>query len=287
MHKFIFALFISILSNPAFSAQNQKPWEVSHILAQPESVYVHAPTNSLFVSNIAGEGTEANGKGYISKLNTDGTIVEAKWISGLNAPKGMRSFKDFLYVSDITEVVKINLTTAKIIKKIPIQGAKFLNDIAVDSNGYVYVSDTLTSSIHVLKDDKTDVFVSGNEWESPNGLIVQNDSLIVAAWGFTQDFQNQTSGHLYKIHLTNKKRTNISQQPLGNLDGLEVDPTNKDLFYLSDWVTGEVFTLTNGKKDNVVKIKQGTADIGLFQDKDSISIVVPLMNDSSLKKLSF
>lgn len=42
--------------------------------------------------------------GFISKLDKNGDILQLKFISNLNAPKGMSKIKDILYVVDIDVV---------------------------------------------------------------------------------------------------------------------------------------------------------------------------------------
>ena len=69
----------------------QPLWTLASDFASPESAYYHAPSNSIFVSSINGQILEKDGNGYISRLSPDGKIVSAKWVTGLNAPKGIRS----------------------------------------------------------------------------------------------------------------------------------------------------------------------------------------------------
>src|SRR4051812_22417171 len=68
----------------------------------PESVIVHK--DHLFVSNTGEklDPTTKDGDGYISMLNRkDGKMIEEKFISGLNSPKGMYVKRNVLYVTDI------------------------------------------------------------------------------------------------------------------------------------------------------------------------------------------
>ena len=58
--------------------------------------------------------TAKDGEGWISKLSPKGEVLEAKWVTGLNAPKGMRVQGDTLWVSDIDELVAINRKSGKI-----------------------------------------------------------------------------------------------------------------------------------------------------------------------------
>ncbi len=60
--------------------------------------------------------------------------------------------------------------------------------------------------------------------EHPNGLLVEGDSLVVAAWGKPEaDFSTKVPGHLYRLNLASGAKTLITPKPTGNLDGLESD----------------------------------------------------------------
>ena len=69
----------------------QPLWTLTGDFAAPESAYYHAGSNAVFVSSINGQILEKDGNGYISRLSPDGKMVNAKWVTGLNAPKGLRS----------------------------------------------------------------------------------------------------------------------------------------------------------------------------------------------------
>src|SRR5688572_19794867 len=111
-------------------------------LPTPESVlYVaHKKNPYLFVALIDGQGDAVDGKGGIATLTTDGEVLDKNWFTGLNAPKGMAIHENRLYVADITEVVVIDIKKRALIKKIPVPGAVFLNDVTANSSGVVFVS---------------------------------------------------------------------------------------------------------------------------------------------------
>src|SRR5204862_7804565 len=113
----------------------------------PESVYVDTASGVIFVSNIGGMPGDRDGNGNIMKLTPDGKVVTAAWVTGLNAPKGLRSSKGTLWTADIDEVVGIDIATGRVASKLKIDGAQFLNDVAVGDDGTVYVSDTMSSKI--------------------------------------------------------------------------------------------------------------------------------------------
>src|SRR5215510_16348130 len=130
-------------------------WETPADLKNPESV-VYAPKQDvLFVSNIEGKPDQKDQNGFISKVSPlNGSIVELNWITGLNAPKGMVVYDNGstskLYVSDITDLVEIDIESGKIINRFNAPGSAFLNDVVSDDQGNIYVSDTITNTIYKL-----------------------------------------------------------------------------------------------------------------------------------------
>jgi len=122
-------------------------WNITTDFAAPESAYYHSGSNAIFVSSINGQILEKDGNGYLSRLSPDGTVVAAKWVTGLNAPKGIRSVGNTLWVADIDEVVAIDIKKARVKERVKVEGAMFLNDLATASDGTVYVSDSNLSRI--------------------------------------------------------------------------------------------------------------------------------------------
>ena len=66
-------------------------WMVTDGIETPESVYVDAASGFIFASQIAGAPDGRDGNGRIVKLGGDGQVVSSTWVTGLNAPKGLRS----------------------------------------------------------------------------------------------------------------------------------------------------------------------------------------------------
>jgi hypothetical protein len=170
---------------PAPAAPTPTPlWSLSGDFQSPESAYYHAATNSVFVSSINGGITDKDGNGYISRLTPDGMMVSAKWATGLNGPKGIRSVGNTLWVADIDEVVGIDIGTGAITSRVAIEGATFLNDLATAPDGTIYVSDSFGPAVYAVKDGKASVFLEGNETvEQVNGLLVDGNRLITGSIG--------------------------------------------------------------------------------------------------------
>jgi sugar lactone lactonase YvrE len=202
-----------------------KQWQTKEELRVPESVLYDESRNILYVSNINGKPTEKNGKGFISKVSLDGKIEVLKWATGLHAPKGSSIYKNKLYVSDIDHLIEIDVKTGKIMAKYPATGAKFLNDVATDSIGNVYVTDMSSenSVIYILRHGTMTVWMKGGEISGPNGLDMEGKRLLVG---------NSGDGSLKAINLADKKITTIARVGSG-IDGLRSD--GKGNYFISDW----------------------------------------------------
>ena len=237
-------------------------WSLSGDFALPESAYHDAPSNSIFVSSINGDLLAKDGNGYISRLSPDGKMINARWATGLNGPKGMRAAGRTLWVSDIDEVVAIDIDSGTITARVAVDGATFLNDLATGPDGTVYVSDSQGSRIYAVKDGKASVFVEGADAvQQANGLLVDGGRLILgtvgpvaagggrgagaargrgdapqgappagrgeaAARGTAAAGRGRgaaAGGVLVAFDLATRARTLLTSEPVGGVDGIEPD----------------------------------------------------------------
>jgi hypothetical protein len=285
--RYIFAPLLAFsFALPALAADPpplKLVWEVTEGLDRPESAYYDAESKSLFLSVISGPGDKKDGVGWIAQLDKSGKVIKAKWAEGLNAPKGLRSHGGTLWVSDLDQVVGFDIATGKEKARIAIEGAKFLNDLATGPDGTVYVNDMHASKIYAIKDGKASLFAEGDDLEHPNGILVEGDSLIMCGWGTIGNVEPKTLGRLYKLDLKSKKKTLITKEPTGNLDGVESDGHGG--YIVTDWVAGKVMRIGgDGKVTLLLKHdKNGTADHAYFP-KERL-LVLPLMLDNKVQAL--
>lgn len=235
---FLVTAFVGI--NLLSAQKLEKVWETSDGLKTPESVIYSAEKEVIYVANINGEPAVKDGNGYISVLKPDGSLKNAEWVTGLNAPKGMAIFKGKLYVSDIDQLVEIDIETGKVLKKYDAPDAVFLNDVTACMNGLIFVSDTRTAKIHVLSDGKLTVWMEGEPLKSPNGLMAEGGKLLVG------------DENIYEVDIQTKKVT-LLVEDAGGVDGLERNNTGELVF--SNW-PGRIFIHRNGK---TVKLLDTTA----------------------------
>lgn len=243
-----------------------KKWETPATLLTPESVCYDPTAGILYVSNINGKSLEKDENGFISKLSLDGKITELRWVSGLNAPKGMGIFKGKLFVTDIDRVARIDLASGTIEKFFDFPGSQYLNDIAVDKNGAVYISDMMASRIYRITGDSSETWLDDPMLTSPNGLFVDNDKLMIGC-------QKILSADL------KDKKLQLWLDKTGGIDGLEAVGDGRYLF--SDW-TGNVYLVDKNKK--IEKIldttpsKINAADIKYIPEKKLL--LIPTFGDN-------
>jgi sugar lactone lactonase YvrE len=255
-------------------------WTVTEGIEAPESVYVDAPSGFIFSSQIVGMPDGRDGNGRIVKLNGDGTVVSSTFVTGLNAPKGLRSHNGTLWTADLDEVLGIDIATGSVTTRVKIAGAMFLNDVAVGSDGTVYVSDMMANRIHAIRDGVASVFAEGEQLEWPNGLLVDGNRLIVGGWGKPKpDFSTDVPGHLFALDLQSKQKTLITPKPFANIDGLELD--GRGGFIVSDYVAGKILQVSaSGEATQLRSFMPGTADIAFVPATNTL--LVPHMNENKV-----
>ena len=255
-------------------------WETTG-LKTPESALPVPAEGFAYVSNVAGNPTDKDGNGFISKVSlADGKIIALEWAKGMDAPKGLALDGGKLYTADIDKLVEIDTKTGKIIAKYDAPGATFLNDVAADAQGNVYVSDSSTSAIWRLAGGKFEKWIDDKALKFPNGLYVDGDKLIVAAWGAPgTSAQSPAPSNLLTISLADKKLTDLGDgTPIGNLDGIE--PIGDD-FLVTDWVAGALYRIDRkGKATQLLDLDQGSADIGYVPETGLL--LIPMMMSDKL-----
>jgi len=272
-------------------AKINKLWETANDLKNPESVAYSPKLNVLFVSNVNGKPTEKDQNGFISKVSpANGSIIELNWVTGLNAPKGiaLSNNNNKLFVSDLTDLVEIDINTGKIIKRFNAPGSAFLNDVVSDKQGNIYVSDTITNTIYKL--DGNNITSTLQPWlqnaqlNGPNGLHVDEskNKLIVASLG---KFSKPGAG-IEVVDLKNKTITPLGKEgttsPFGGLDGIESDPTG-ERYYVTDNPAGKLYLVNadgTGYETLIDLHTQGAADIGFIPSQSTV--IIPLMKDNKL-----
>ena len=215
----------------------------------------------MYVSNLDGSDPwKADGKGSIAKVGLDGKIIAAEWVSGMNAPKGMGLYNGKLYAADLGNIAVINIASGKIEKNIPIQGATGLNDISIDPNGVIYVTEYLAKKLYKVANEKAELIAEN--LTQPNGVLFHNNELFLL-----------DGTGMFKVN-ADKSMAKITDGMEGGLDGIENIEGNN--FIVSCWEGALWQVNTDGTKHLLMdtrKEKRSTADIGF--DPATKTVYVP------------
>ncbi len=258
------------------------------VFSQPESAYFYTSGSTdpgvYFISSTNGDDV-----GWVSKLAADGSMINSRWATDLRHPMGMRVSGKRLWINNTTEIVGLNLDNPDDRIVHPIDGAISLNDLATDSSGHAYVSDSMNSRVVRvdLATGENSTYISTLP-SSPNGVLIQGDRLYIASWGVMSDrpeeraeWITKTAGDLYWVSLKDSKKSrHIIVPELGNLDGVEID--QKGNIYVSDWESGKLYKISSGAKMvvDLGQYGQGLADIGL--NSLTGELVLPVMLSSEV-----
>lgn len=246
-----------------------KVWETPIGLNVPESSFYNEDDQTIYVSNICGMHNVKDSLGFISKLTDKGEFIEKEWVRGLNAPKGINISNGKLYVTDIDEVLEIDLKTAKILKRYSNIKATAVNDVAIDANGRVYITDTKTNCIFFVGKDSLEIFVQSDEINRVNGAWVYNSQLLCGS-----------KNNLVCIDLKTKD-LKILADSTGYLDGIVSVGKNKII--VSDW-KGKIQLIEIGKGIetilNTTPLNIYAADLGFIPSQKLL--LVPTFSDNKV-----
>lgn len=248
--KKYFSLILILSLSLQLKAQHSlsKLWETDSVVNLPESVLPDLKTKVLYVSIMGGNPNDKDGIGGIGKIRPNGKVIDLNWITGLNSPKGMATFGNLMYAADLTDVVVIDIAQGKVLRKIAIEDTKFLNDITVNEQGIVYVSDSRTKRIYKIENDLPSIYL--DSINGVNGLKAIGQDLYILG-----------GKSLLKAD-AEKKISKIAELPNGG-DGLE--PVGNGDFLCSSWGGYVYYVYANGKYDLLLDTyleKKNTADIG-------------------------
>jgi hypothetical protein len=171
--------------------------------------------------------------GTIVQLDTEGKVIQKDWVTGLTANKGSALYNGLLYTAETAAVAVVNIKNTSIVKRIPIAGAIMLNDLAIDNNGIIYVTDTRAGKVYKIEEEKATVYLEN--LPGANGLLTIGTDLYIA-----------TSTSFLKV-AANKVVTTIADGFESGLDGI-VQLTEHD-FIVSNYRGILYHVKTNGAKE--------------------------------------
>lgn len=242
-----------------------KVWETDTLLKTCEAVRYDVNKHVIYVSNMGNVPTDAkDGDGSMSIISTDGKTLNKNWVTNMHAPKGANYYNDKLYVADIDAIIKIDIKSGLVEKTITVHNDVFLNDVDIDTNGDVYITDSRDSKIYKLVNDDVSLWLDVPEL-NPNGVLVEKDRILIASF---------SKGEFIAIDKNTKEQTVIAT---GIPKGDGIVPI-KQGYLISSW-PGELFFVDKNspgapgiKLLDIKEEKLNAADIGIIPDKNILLI---------------
>ena len=273
-------------ATPSADTASAKKLGVLAQMKTPESAHYDADLDAWFVSNINGNPSQHDGNGYIVRVPAESTTTVTMFAQGgkngvkLDAPKGIATTADQLWVADIDAVRVFDKRTGKPLKSISLkaQKATFLNDIAVGADSAVYVTDTgiafdsKGAMTHpgvnrifriALADNKVTEAATGDSLENPNGITwdAAGGRFLLAPFG-GKDVQSWKPG---------QAPAKVADGP-GQYDGIEILKDGRIL--VSSWADSSVYVYapSHGMLMKLVSGVSAPADIGVDSKRGVLAI---------------
>jgi outer membrane protein assembly factor BamB len=235
-------------------------WQTDPVLTTIESVIYDPKNDVIYVSNINGDPSTKDGNGSIGKVGMDGKVIAAEWVKGMDAPKGLGLFDGKLYVADIDRIHEVDIATGTIANTYAVDSAQFLNDITVDNDGTVFVSDMNTGTIHMLEKGKVSKWLTG--LDHPNGILSEGDNMMIALW-------NPKTLNV----VGSDKQVMLKADSIENPDGIEA--VGNGGYLVSSWNGMVTYVDPNGKNSLIIDTRADSisaADIEYVKEKNLLLV---------------
>ncbi|MEX0313470.1 MAG: SMP-30/gluconolactonase/LRE family protein [Allomuricauda sp.] len=185
----------------------------------PEGIAVHTKSEKVYINSLK--------KNKIVRCNLDGSSPEEfidsnqyGYLSGF----GMTIKGDTLFalgnslpkINNKSILLLLDVTTGKLIKSYPLNIPDFiyLNDIAIGSNGNIYITDSESTNIYTVNKttEKLEIFFSNEEIKHSNGIAISPDDKLLY-------FASYTSG-IRILDIATKRLVNQPNDHKG-IDGMK------------------------------------------------------------------
>lgn len=281
----------------AAKTASQAPQRIAVVdgLAQPEALSFDAAQNVYFVSNSNGSPGVKDGNGFISRISADGVMDSLHFIQGgrdsvlLDAPMGSRVQGDTLWVLDVDKLRGFDTKSGKPYITIDLSPLKalFLNDLAIDSTGEFYITDTGVQIgadgkmshpgpdriLKVAHDRSISVAASSALFSEPDGIAWDRRAKRFVLAPFSGPSVQE-----WRIGDPGPKDVAPGK---GMFDGVEVEPNGAIL--VTSWNDSSVSTLEGPKLvPRITKLSYQPADVSMDVGRSRVGIVSLVANKFEL-----
>jgi len=186
--------------------------------SSPESITYDTTGKRYFISNTSSS--------KIVQRDRQGNVTDFVTVGG--SIHGVTVHNGKVYVCNGTRVRGYDLNSALEVFNVVISGSTFLNDLAIDSSGMMYVSDFNGRRIYKVNTNNSEywIYVPATT-NQPNGVYVDapRNRLLICCWG--------GSAPVKAVNLADSTISNIITTPYSNCDGISLD--RNDNVYISTW----------------------------------------------------
>jgi len=264
-----------------------KPWFVRDGFVAPEAVRYDPDQDVYFVGNWGpGSASATDNNGYISRMKPDGQIENLKFIAGgtnhvvLHAPRGMYIVGDTLWVADADAVRGFNRRTGDKLANVDFSALDrgFLNDVAADATGTVYVTDTGRNKLYKVQGDGgPSLVVSDSALGSPNGITwdAAHNRFIIVPYGGFKGIRAWVPG--------TQAMTIVGTSTGAKYDGVEVLADGRVL--VSSQADSSIHVFTGESGHAIIHTLGPPADIGVDTKRNRVAVPVVAMNHVEIYEL--
>jgi WD40 repeat protein len=244
----------------------------------PEAVRYDAEQDVYFVANWGpGSPGLTDNNGYISRMRPDGTIETMRFIAGgtggatLHAPRGMTIVGDTLWMADADAVRGFHRRTGAPLATVDFSSLDrgFLNDLAADADGAVYVTDTGRNKVYRVRGGPT-LALNDSLLGSPNGITwdAANRRFLIVPYGGGHTLRSWTPG--------GTTIGNVSTSPGAKFDGVEVLSRGRLLVASQADSAIHLFQGETGRA--IIKTSGPPADIGVDTRRNRVAVPIVALN---------
>lgn len=247
----------------------------------PEAVRYDEELDVFFVSCFVG-ATSGDANGYISKVSSDGKILDLKFMTGteeypFHAGRGMYITGDTLWVADHSGVHYFDKNNGEHKGFVDFSEFEtgFINDITRGPDGLLYVTDTGGRALYRIKDLKAELVMSDLP-VMPNGITtLPSGELALAPW--------QGGPDIYQFN-TQTDMLSVYGQVAGsnNYDGIEYF---NDGLITSTQFDSSLHLMVNGLDELFIKLPGKPADIAIDPNRGIVAVPYVALNRVDFWKL--